>query len=70
MYGSSRSIVAGFGVERSMWQRHTQPRAFSGTSVCSAAGLRVVDQRHVPAADELARVHLVVAPPGVPLLVG
>ena len=23
-YGSSRSSVAGFGVERSMWQRHTQ----------------------------------------------
>ncbi len=32
-------------------------------------GLRVVDEGHVPAADQLARVHLVVAPPGVPLLV-
>ena len=38
MYGSSRSIVAGFGVERSMWQRQIQWRAFSGASECSAAG--------------------------------
>ena len=30
--------MAGLGVERSMWQRQTQPVAFSGTSVCSAAG--------------------------------
>jgi hypothetical protein len=30
--------VAGFGVETSMWQRHTQPSAFSGTSLNSAAG--------------------------------
>ena len=32
MYGSSRSIVPGFGLDMSMWQRHTQPWAFSGTS--------------------------------------
>ena len=31
-------------------------------------GLGVVHEAHVPAAGELARVHLVVAPPGVPLL--
>ena len=30
--------------------------------------LRVVHQAHVPVARELARVHLVVAPPGLPLL--
>ena len=38
MWGSSRSSVAGLGVERSMWQRHTQLRAFSATSEASAAG--------------------------------
>ena len=38
MYGRSRPSVAGFGVEMSMWQRQTQPRAFSGTSESSAAG--------------------------------
>jgi hypothetical protein len=27
-----RSIVPGFGLDMSMWQRHTQPFAFSGTS--------------------------------------
>ena len=32
MYGSSRSIVPGFGLDMSMWHRHTQPLAFSGTS--------------------------------------
>ncbi len=30
--------------------------------------LRVVDQAHVPAARQLTRVHLVVLPPGLPLL--
>ena len=30
--------VAALGVERSMWQRQTQPRAFSGTSERRAAG--------------------------------
>ena len=38
MYGNSWRIVSGFGVETSMWQRHTQPFAFSGTSPNSAAG--------------------------------
>jgi hypothetical protein len=32
MFGSSLAIVAGFGVETSMWQRQIQPVAFSGTS--------------------------------------
>ena len=32
MCGSNRAIVSGLGVERSMWQRHTQLAAFSGTS--------------------------------------
>jgi hypothetical protein len=31
-------MVAGFGVERSMWQRHTQLEAFSGTCWCTPAG--------------------------------
>ena len=51
-----------------MWQRHTQPSAFSGTRPMQRRRLRVVDEAHVPAAGELARVHLVVAPPGLPLL--
>ena len=33
-----RPMVAGLGVDRSMWQRHTQELAFSGTSECIAAG--------------------------------
>ena len=32
MCGSSRAIVSGLGVETSMWQRHSQLVAFSGTS--------------------------------------
>ena len=51
-----------------MWQRHTQPLAFSGTSWYRRRRLRVVDQAHVPAVGQLAGVHLVVAPPGRPLL--
>ena len=31
-------MVFGLGVERSMWQRHTQELAFSATSECIAAG--------------------------------
>src|SRR5918911_5286028 len=38
MYGSMRASVAGLGVERSMWQRHTHAPAFSRTSECMAAG--------------------------------
>ena len=38
MNGSSRCIVAGLGVETSMWQRQIQPSAFSGTREKSAAG--------------------------------
>ena len=38
MYGSSRSIVCGFGVETSMWQRHTHAFAFSGARESIAAG--------------------------------
>ena len=70
MYGSRRSSVAGFGVERSMWQRQTQWRGLLRDQRVQRRRLRVVDERDVPAADELARVHLVVAPPRVPLLVG
>ena len=38
MYGASCPIVAGLGVERSMWQRQIQDPAFSGASACTAAG--------------------------------
>jgi hypothetical protein len=38
MYGRSFSIVAGFGVETSMWQRQIQPLALSPTSWYIAAG--------------------------------
>ena len=60
-YGSSRSIVAGFGVERSMWQRHTQCRAFSGHERVSAAGCGSWTSTTSQPSDELAGVHLVVA---------
>ena len=53
-----------------MWQRQTQPSRLLGHERVQRGGLRVVDEADVPAADELARVHLVVALPGVPLLVG
>ena len=36
--GCSRAIVAGLGVEMSMWHRHTQAAAFSGARVAIAAG--------------------------------
>ena len=39
-----------------------------GHELAQRRGLRVVDQAHVPAAGQLARVDLVVAPPGRPLL--
>ena len=45
-----RSIASGLGVERSMWQRHTQVFALSGTCRWIAGRLRVVDDDHVPAA--------------------
>ena len=51
-----------------MWQRHIQPLAFSGTSLAERRRLGVVDEAHVPAVGELARVDLVVAPPRRPLL--
>ncbi len=38
MYGISCEIVSWFGVERSMWHRHTQPLAFSGTRLKRPAG--------------------------------
>ena len=53
-----------------MWQRQTQPSAFSGTSVSHRRRLRVVDEADVPAVRQLARVDLVVALPRGPLLVG
>ena len=70
MYGSSRSIVAGFGVETSMWQRQTQPSAFSGTSESSAAGCGSWTMQTSQPRGELARVHLVVLRPRRPLLLG
>ncbi len=51
-----------------MWQRHTQPLAFSGHELAQRRRLRVVDEAHVPAVGQLARVDLVVAAPRRPLL--
>ncbi len=51
--GTMWSIASGFGVERSMWQRHTHVFAFSGTCRRIAGRLRVVDDDHVPAARDL-----------------
>ena len=67
--GRRRAMVDGFGVERSMWQRQTQCRDFSGAFVEQAGRLRVVDDHDVPALLEVARVHRVVALEDLPLLV-
>ena len=45
-------------------------RGLLGDEPVERGGLRVVDDRHVPAVGQLARVHLVVALPGLPLLLG
>ena len=71
MYGSSRAIVAGFGRATCRCGSATPSRAPSRARAgSSAAGCGSWTMHDVPAAGELARVHLVVAPPGVPLLVG
>ena len=66
--GSSCSIVSGFGVETSMWQRQTQRTRLLRRELVDRRRLRVVHDADVPPARELARVHLVVPPPDRPLL--
>ena len=65
-----RRSSPGSGVDRSMWQRQTQPSAFSGTSACSAAGCGswTSATSHPPGSSR--GVHLVVPLPVVPLLGG
>ena len=53
-----------------MWQRHSQPRAFSRAEAQERRGLRVVDEADVEVVVELLRVELVVAEPDRPLLLG
>ena len=53
-----------------MWQRHTHALRLLRRERVDRRGLRVVHDADVPAARELARVHLVVLLPGRPLLLG
>ena len=69
-YGSRRSIVAGFG-RRDVDVAAPDPAGrLLGHEREQRGGLRVVHDADVPAARELARVHLVVLRPGRPLLLG